>query len=76
MTCIGKVSEGKVILPPGVHLPAGAEVELHIDEKNAPVASASGDFTESLLGIAAKIQGLPPDLARNHDHYLHGHPPQ
>ena len=74
MTCIGKVSEGKVLLPPGVHLPEGAEVELHIDERNTPVTSASGDFTENLLRIAAKIEGLPPDLARNHDHYLHGHP--
>ena len=31
-------------------------------------------FTEGLLEIAARIEGLPPDLARNHDHYLHGMP--
>jgi hypothetical protein len=24
--------------------------------------------------MAAELEGLPPDLARNHDHYLHGHP--
>jgi hypothetical protein len=29
-------------------------------------------FTDGLLKIAARIEGLPSDLARNHDHYLHG----
>jgi hypothetical protein len=28
MTFIGKVSHGTVVLPPGVHLPEGAEVEV------------------------------------------------
>jgi hypothetical protein len=27
-----------------------------------------------LLEIAARIEGLPPDFAKNHDHYLHGLP--
>jgi hypothetical protein len=27
-----------------------------------------------LLKIAARIEGLPPDFAKNHDHYLHGVP--
>jgi hypothetical protein len=31
-------------------------------------------FTDGLLKIAARIEGLPPDFARNHDHYLHGLP--
>jgi hypothetical protein len=31
-------------------------------------------FTDGLLKIAARIKGLPPDFARNHDHYLHGLP--
>ncbi len=31
-------------------------------------------FTDELLKIAARIEGLPSDLARNHDHYLHGLP--
>jgi hypothetical protein len=26
------------------------------------------------LKIAAHIEGLPADFARNHDHYLHGLP--
>ena len=31
-------------------------------------------FTDGLLKIAARIEGLPPDFAKNHDHYLHGLP--
>lgn len=31
-------------------------------------------FTEGLLKIAARVEGLPTDFARNHDHYLHGLP--
>jgi hypothetical protein len=31
-------------------------------------------FTDGLLKIAAQIEGLPPDFAKNHDHYLHGVP--
>jgi hypothetical protein len=31
-------------------------------------------FTDGLLKIAGRIEGLPPDFAKNHDHYLHGLP--
>ena len=31
-------------------------------------------FTDGLLRIAARIEDLPPDFAKNHDHYLHGLP--
>lgn len=31
-------------------------------------------FTDGLLRISAQIEGLPADLAKNHDHYLHGLP--
>ena len=30
--------------------------------------------TRRLLRHAGKVSGLPRDLAKNHDHYLHGHP--
>ncbi len=29
---------------------------------------------EALLEVAGTAEGLPRDLARNHDHYLHGTP--
>ena len=29
---------------------------------------------DALLEFASTAEGLPPDLAENHDHYLHGAP--
>ena len=29
---------------------------------------------DALLEFAGTAEGLPPDLAENHDHYLHGTP--
>ena len=41
----------------------------------ARISKAQADkFTEGLLKIAARIEGLPSDFARHHDHYLHGLP--
>ena len=31
-------------------------------------------FNETLDALAAETSGLPPDLAKHHNHYLHGHP--
>ena len=42
---------------------------------DAAISKTQADrFTDGLLKIAARIEGLPADLARNHDHYLHGLP--
>lgn len=39
----------------------------------AAISKAQAEqFTNGLLKIANRIKGLPPDLARNHDYYLHG----
>jgi hypothetical protein len=34
----------------------------------------AAEFSSQLQRFAAETRGLPPDLARNHDHYLHGLP--
>ena len=70
MSYTGTIKNGVVVLPPGVQLPDGTEVELTplISEKDAQ------KFTDELLRIAGRTKKLPPDLARNHDHYLHGLP--
>ncbi len=40
---------------------------------NAGISKMQADrFTDGLLKITARIKDLPADLARNHDHYLHG----
>ena len=55
-------------------LPEGLPVRVEVPE-NAP-AKPSGGLGETagqrLLKFAGKAVGLPPDAARNHDHYLYG----
>jgi hypothetical protein len=70
MTCVGKVERGAVVLPPEVKLPDGTEVVLTIPEKTPGSATFAERYKE-FLGMA---DDLPADLARNLDHYLHGHP--
>ena len=36
--------------------------------------TSSKPWGEALLEVAGTAEGLPPDLAHNHDHYLHGAP--
>ena len=68
MGYVGKIKNGVVVLPPGLELKEGTEVELTpvISEKEAV------EFTEALLRIAKRTKNLPADLAKNHDYYLHG----
>ena len=70
MTCIGKVSNGKVALPEGINLPDGTEVEMHLPESVPAVGSFANRFRD-FIGMA---EDLPADLAENLDHYLHGLP--
>jgi hypothetical protein len=36
--------------------------------------SQAEEFGSKLVALAAEISKLPPDLASQHDHYLHGLP--
>jgi hypothetical protein len=36
--------------------------------------AAQQNTGERLLKFAGRAKDLPPDIAENHDHYLHGHP--
>jgi hypothetical protein len=124
----GKVKNGVVVLPPGVQLVEGQQVEvvaaptvaqpdclhdaavatvceaaidlpddlaanhdyyLHGGKKREPrrgcwipddrptremTEAEAGAYTEQLLRFAAETRNLPPDLAANHNYYLHGLP--
>ena len=68
----GKVSGGVVVLEPGVDLPDGAEVRVEVlAPQSAPPLTTLG---QRLTKFAGRAQGLPSDMAENHDHYLHGQP--
>lgn len=70
MTYRGTVKSGLVVLPEGVALPEGAEVEVTLPGESA--APGPGDRLATLGRWAETLPtDLPPDLAANHDHYLH-----
>lgn len=66
----GKVSGGVVVLEPGVDLPEGAEVRVEV--LTPPLTSPQTTLGQRLMKFAGRAQGLPSDMAENHDHYLHG----
>jgi hypothetical protein len=66
----GHVENGVVILDESPGLPDGAEVQVAL----LPTGAAESSLGSRLMKFAGKLEGLPPDLARNHDHYLHGAP--
>jgi len=75
MTYRGYVKNGVVVLDPPADLPEGAEVEVDVVGPRCEAGEAEGptlyEQYRDVIGIA---EGLPSDLARNHDHYLHGRP--
>ena len=75
MTYQGQVANGVVVLDSGATLPDGTVVRVEpVDDTDRPKGSA-GSLAQRLLRFAgAAGGGLPEDLARNHDHYLHGRP--
>jgi hypothetical protein len=76
MTYIGRIKGGSVVLDQPVRLPDGAAVEVSIVETKEPASDSDMRPTlrESLAALDGAAEGLPADLARNHDHYLHGLP--
>jgi hypothetical protein len=70
MTYRGTVKNGVVVLGEGATLDEGTEVQvepigdLHKDRRPA--------IYDRLAKLAGNAKGLPADLARQHDHYLHG----
>lgn len=70
MTYKGHVENGAVVLDEPVPLPDGTEVRVE------PIEGADRweGLREGLLKLAGTAKGMPRDMARNHDHYLHGAP--
>ena len=70
MTYRGRVKNGVVVLEADAKMPEGTEVRVEpIDD---PESDADGSVYERLGRMAGSVKGLPSDLARQHDHYLHG----
>ncbi len=75
MTYRGHVENGSVVFDPPVALPEGVEVEVSIVAHDGAMPEEEvPTLYEQLKDIIGIADGLPSDLARNHDHYLHGQP--
>ena len=72
MSFEGIVQDGVVVLESGQSIPDGTRVEVLVKATagDKPAEPTLG----SLLRYAGVIKDLPPDMAKNHDHYLHGAP--
>jgi predicted DNA-binding antitoxin AbrB/MazE fold protein len=73
----GHVENGMVVLDDPVKLPEGTKVRVDLidDEQKASLSNdQEPSLGQKLLKFAGKAEGLPPDFARNHDHYLYGTP--
>ena len=70
MTLDGIVQNGLIVLEPGATLPEGTRVKVVAEPTGQPPRTAK----ELLMQFAGCMTDLPSDLARNHDHYLHGTP--
>lgn len=70
MTVSGHIQNGVVVLDEPSTLPEGAAVEVHLidDDTDGPT------LLDSLKPFVGVIKDMPPDMARNHDHYLYGTP--
>ncbi len=75
MTHRGRVKNGVIVLEEGVQLREGMSVRIETADQNEDVPADSQQLQslqEGLLSFAGVIKDGPADLARNHDHYLHG----
>jgi len=70
MTLRGHIQNGMVVLDEPIALPEGSIVK--VEPINVPDDIVS--LREALLKLAGTVDGLPEDLAENHDYYIHGKP--
>ena len=77
MTYRGHIKNGVVVLDKPAKLPDGTPVRVQTVKKKASSARRTRrvpTLAERLAPFIGKLEGLPPDLSKNHDHYLYGTP--
>jgi hypothetical protein len=79
MTFTGRIQNGVVILDGAPKLPEGMPVRVQtVRTTTRKTKSANGSsqkkktLGQRLMKFAGTAKGLPRDMARNHDHYIHG----
>ena len=74
MTCRGHVRGGVVLLDQPADFKEGDEVSVRLTRRSKASEKGAPTLYEQLEDVIGIAEGLPADLAENHDHYLHGHP--
>ncbi len=76
MTYRGTVKNGVVVFEQDQHPAEGTRVRVEPIEPVESNGDEAGhdEYLRRMLELAGTAGGLPPDLAENHDHYLHGQP--
>lgn len=69
MTLEGTVLNGVIVLDGAAILPDGMRVKVQSVEPKR--SDSLTPLAERLLALAGTATGLPEDMARNHDHYVH-----
>jgi hypothetical protein len=66
----GHVKKGVVVFDGPARPPEGAAVRV----EEAPATGQGPTWGEVFKGLIGSVDGLPEDMAENHDHYIHGTP--
>jgi hypothetical protein len=81
MTYQGTVKNGVVVLETGAPPPEGTRVDVLIRvqssaeaDPNSGEAESCTSWVDAIMKFAGAGKDLPPDLAAEHDHYVHGTP--
>ncbi len=69
-TYTGEIRDGVVVFESTPPLAEGTKVRVEPVE----VSTQTRTLAERLSSVIGRAKGLPPDLAEQHDHYLHGQP--
>ena len=67
-----RVENGVIVLQGDVNLPEGTEVT--VSEPTPEQPRSIDGAADVLLKYAGAVKSWPADMAKNHDHYLHGAP--
>jgi hypothetical protein len=70
----GKVKNGVVVFEKGEALPDGTEVRVEPFARDEGVAVEGPTLAEQFADVIGSVPDFPPDMAAQHDHYLHGAP--
>ncbi|HEY1683129.1 MAG TPA: hypothetical protein VGG19_00070 [Tepidisphaeraceae bacterium] len=78
MTYRGHIKNEQVVLDEPAKAPDGTPVTVDVLQplETTGNSGSSGEKSiwDALLDVAGTAEGLPPDFAAEHDHYIHGTP--